>query len=149
MIVKSSTIRNHALSGRVDLASVLLGENYSFSGQIVEGRGYGVKIGFPTANIIPKDAGKIIPASGVYGGWIELEKERKDAVITIGPRPTFDLKEEIIEIHIPDFEGVLYGKVLRVGFVRKLRNIEKFESQLALIKQIKNDIENFITNPKV
>ena len=149
MIVKSSTIRNHVLNGRVDLASVLLGEQYSFLGQVVEGRGCGEKIGFPTANIIPKDAGKIIPASGVYGGWIEIEKEKKDAVITIGPRPTFDLKEEIIEIHIPDFEGVLYGKILRVGFVRKLRNVEKFESQLALIKQIKNDIETFISNPKV
>ena len=149
MIVKSSTIRNHVLNGRVDLASVLLGEQYSFLGQVVEGRGCGEKIGFPTANIIPKDAGKIIPASGVYSGWIKFEDEKKDALITIGPSPTFDLEEELIEIHIPDYEGNLYGKSVRIGFVKRLRDIEKFESQEKLIQQIKNDIEkskHFITN---
>lgn len=142
MIVNSSTIRNHVLEGRVDLASVLLGEDYSFLGQVVEGRGIGKEIGFPTANIVLKNTGKIIPANGVYAGWIEIEHKKRYAVITIGPKPTFDLKEELIEIHIPDYEADLYKKILRVGFVRKLRNIEKFESKQALILQIKDDIDN-------
>ena len=149
IIVNSSTIRNHVMQGRIDLASVLLGEDYSFLGQVVEGRGIGKEIGFPTANIVPINSGKIIPANGVYAGWIEIEHEKRYAVINIGPKPTFDVKEELIEIHIPDYEINLYNKILRIGFVRKLRNIEKFESKQALIQQIKNDIDNskhFITN---
>jgi len=149
IIINSSNIRNHVLQGRVDLASVLLGSDYSFLGQVVEGRGIGKKIGFPTANIVPENPGKIIPANGVYAGWIEIEQKKRDAVITIGPKPTFNLNEELIEIHIPDFKADIYRKILRIGFVRKLRNIEKFESKQALIQQIKNDINNskhFTTN---
>jgi len=149
VIVNSSTIRNHVLQGRVDLASALLGEDYSFLGQVVEGRGVGKEIGFPTANIVPKNPEKIIPANGVYAGWIKIEHKKRHAVITIGPKPTFDLKEELIEIHIPDYEADLYKRILQIGFVRKLRDIEKFESKHSLIQQIKYDIDNsrhFITN---
>ena len=140
-IVKSSIIRDHILEGKVDLAALFLGENYSLSGHIVEGRGIGKIIGFPTANMVPSDKGKIIPGSGVYSGWIEIENEHKDALITIGSRPTFDLKDELIEIHIPDYKGNLYGKTVRIGFFKRIRNIEKFETSKELIQQIKFDIE--------
>ncbi len=149
MIVNSSTIRNYLLEGRVDLASLLLAENYSILGQVVKGRGIGKEIGFPTANIILINPEKIVPANGVYAGWIEIENEKRYAVITIGPKPTFNIKEEFIEIHIPDYKADLYKKILRIGFKRKLRNIEKFESKQALIQQIKDDIDNskhLITN---
>ena len=60
----------------------------------------------------------------------------------IGPCPTFDLKEELIEVHIPDYKADIYNKVIRVGFIRKLRNIEKFASKNELIEQIRIDIDN-------
>ncbi|MFC1490797.1 bifunctional riboflavin kinase/FAD synthetase [Candidatus Latescibacterota bacterium] len=148
ILVKSSVIRKHISEGNVSIASLLLGENYSFSGKVVEGQGIGKILGYPTANISPLSVEKIIPAHGVYGGWIEIDSEKKDAVISLGPNPTFNNSVESIEIHIPDFKGNLYGKTVRAGFVRKLRNIEKFKSKEELTSQIKNDIESFITNPK-
>ncbi|MFC1538841.1 bifunctional riboflavin kinase/FAD synthetase [Candidatus Latescibacterota bacterium] len=147
-IVKSSVIRTYISDGRVDLASQLLGEHYSFSGKVVAGLGIGEKIGFPTANIIPLNKEKIIPGPGVYGGWIEIDNVNKNALISLGPKPTFDIYEKTIEIHIPDYYGDLYGKTVKVGFVRKLRNIEKFESPEELKQQINIDLENFIKNPK-
>ena len=146
--VKSSIIRNQLLEGEVDSASVFLVEYFSLSGKIVRGRGIGKKIGFPTANLIPENTEKIIPANGVYAGWAEIEDEQPerfdklDAAIMIGPCPTFDLKEELIEVHIPDYKADLYNKVIRVGFIGKLRNIEKFASKNELIEQIRIDIDN-------
>ncbi len=149
VIAKSSIIRDYVLKGKVESASLFLGKNYSFEGNIVEGRGIGKKIGFPTANMLQENEEKIIPASGVYSGWIKFENEKKDALIIIGPSPTFDLEEELIEIHIPDFTGNLYGKSVRIGFVERLRDIKKFESLEKLIQQINNDIEKlkyFVNN---
>ncbi len=141
MVVKSSIIRNLISEGKVELASSLLGENYYLGGKVITGRGHGVKIGFPTANILPEDADKIIPANGVYAGWLEIEDIKMDAVIAIGPQPTFGLTEESIEVHIPDYIGELYRKKVKISFLQRLRNIEKFDSQQALIQQIKHDIE--------
>lgn len=64
-----------------------------------------------------------------------------DAVIALGPQPTFGLTEESIEVHIPDYIGELYRKKVKISFLQRLRNIEKFDSQQALIQQIKHDIE--------
>jgi len=148
MVVKSSAVRKHISDGNVDLAAVLLGEQYSLSGTVVEGHGIGAKIGFPTANIKPLNEEKIVPAAGVYGGVIEIGPETKDVVMSIGPNPTFNNSDETIEVHIPDFRGDLYGKTVRIGFTRKLRDTKKFKSQEELKNQIKNDINDFITNPK-
>ena len=98
-------------------------------------------IGIPTANIALKDPEKILPLSGVYAGWLELEGEKKEAVISLGSRPTFDREEDTIEVHVPGFTGDLYGKEIKVGFSRRLRNIVKFDSEQELIRQIKKDIE--------
>ena len=152
--VKSSIIRTQLLDGKVDSASVFLGENYSLSGNIVRGRGIGKKIGFPTANLIPENAEKIIPSNGVYAGWAEIEDvqperfDKLDAAIMIGSCPTLVEhsmlypNEESIEIHIPDYKADLYKKIIRVGFNKKLRNIKKFASKNELIEQIKIDVDN-------
>lgn len=141
MTVKSSTIRTHLLEGKVEVASVLLGKDYSLSGYVVAGHGLGKKIGIPTANISAKDTGKIIPLSGVYAGWIEFDDKKREAVLSIGSQPTFNRKDETIEAHIPEFKGDLYRKEVIVSFRRRLRNIEKFKSEQALVQQIRKDVE--------
>ncbi len=139
--VKSSIIRAMLREGDVSGAAILLGRDYSISGSVVHGAAQGRKLGFPTANIVPDDPGKIVPAPGVYAGWVEIDGKRKRAVISIGPRPTFGISEEALEVHIPDFDKDLYGVIITTGFTRRLREIIKFESQRDLIEQIRRDIE--------
>jgi len=141
IIVNSSTIRTNIKEGRVDLASELLGEDYSFRGEVVRGHGIGKKIGIPTANIAPLDTGKIVPPEGVYAGWIRVGEESRSALVCIGTRPTFGGHEVSIEVHIPDYEEELYGKEVRIGFTKRLRNIERFDSPDALVRQIRRDVE--------
>jgi len=149
--VKSSFIRELLFEGKVEKASVLLGSSYSLEGAIIEGRGIGKEIGFPTANIEIYDNEKVIPAEGVYSGKILFDKKFMDALIVIGASPTFNVQKQTIEIHIPGFSGNLYEKKVRIEFVCRLRDIEKFHSRHDLIQQIKRDIEQSkqcITNKK-
>jgi len=139
--VKSSIIRGMLREGDVVSASLLLGREYSITGTVVHGESLGRKLGFPTANIVPDDPGKIVPGSGVYAGWTSIAGKKHRSVISAGPRPTFDISEESLEVHIPCFEKELYGEVITVGFVRRLRDIVRFESQRDLIEQIQRDIE--------
>jgi len=139
--VKSSFIRELLLEGKVGNASELLGSLYSLEGTIIEGSGVGKKIGFPTANMVIQDTEKIIPATGVYTGWITFDDEQRDALIVVGSSPTFETIKHAIEIHIPGFTGNLYRKKVRTEFSHRLRDLEKFHSRHDLIRQISMDIE--------
>lgn len=141
VMVKSSTIRALLENGDVETVTGLLGREYSLSGEVVHGSGIGEKIGIPTANLTPGHIEKIIPAQGVYSGWAEFEGRRIQGVISIGPRPTFNISENSIEIHVPDFIGDLYGRDIRIGFIRRLRDIKPFDSPDSLVEQIRKDIE--------
>jgi riboflavin kinase/FMN adenylyltransferase len=140
-IVNSSTIRSLIREGDVRSASALLGYEYSLRGTVVHGAGLGKKIGIPTANILTGSPEKIIPAQGVYAGWMEVEQNRFPAVISVGPRPTVDNPEEAIEVHLPGFSEDLYDKRIRVGFIHRLRDIIRFDTTEALVRQIRMDIE--------
>jgi len=143
-----SKIRTQILEGDVHGAAAFLGRDYSFPGIVISGYGLGKRIGIPTANIKSKNDEKIIPCSGVYAGWIEFDNHKRDAVISLGPQPTFNRNEEVTEVHIPGFSDDLYQKEVTVGFTRRLRNIEKFDSEQELVQQIRKDIEHlkqFIT----
>ena len=141
IIVKSSKIRTLIAAGDVEFASRLLETDYSLKGIVVEGNRLGKKIGIPTANIEPENKEKIVPSGGVYAGWAEHEGKRINAVVHIGPRPTFDIEKETIEAHLLEFSENLYGKKIRLGFIRKLRDILRFGTLDELTNQIKNDIE--------
>ncbi|MBN1292617.1 MAG: bifunctional riboflavin kinase/FAD synthetase [Candidatus Latescibacteria bacterium] len=141
LIVKSSEIRLQISEGNMEIASEMLGVDYSISGKVIKGNNLGEKIGIPTANLEPESTEKIIPPRGVYAGWVELEGKRKQSVISIGSRPTFNIEYEAIEAHILDFTGNLYGKKIRIGFIKRLRDIFKFESQNELVNQINIDIK--------
>jgi len=139
--VKSSVIRVKILGGDIEGASELIGREYSLSGIVVHGTGMGTKVGVPTANIQPDVREKLIPGAGVYAGWVTRDTRKAPCVISIGSRPTFGIAEEAIEVHIPGFSGDLYGERLLIGFSRKLREILRFQSREALVKQIQRDIE--------
>ncbi len=141
MTVKSSTIRIMLEKGDVRGAALLLGREYSLGGVVAHGKGNGRKIGIPTANLAGVYPGKIIPSPGVYAGWAEFDHTRRPGVISVGPRPTFQISEEAIEIHIPGFNGDLYDRPIRIGFAERLRDIRPFDSREALVKQIQLDIE--------
>jgi len=142
-IVKSSTIREFITEGNVKRATELLGADYSLSGKVVHGRGIGSRrLGFPTANVETIHSEKIVPAGGVYSGWVSHKGRRYTAVINIGTRPTLNVDEPAIEAHIIDFSGVLYDEELRVGFSRRIRETIKFDSEEDLVLQIRKDVQS-------
>ena len=138
-IVGSSLIRRLVREGRVEHAASLLGRRHFVRGSIVRGRGRGSGIGFPTANLEPST--ELIPPSGVYA--VEMQLDGEDAwrpgVCNIGFRPTFAEKELAIETHLFDYEGDLYGRIVRLGFVTRIRDEVRFDSVEALVAQIHQD----------
>ena len=143
--VSSTRIRKNLSAGQVKSAAILLGRNYSVSGKITQGLKRGTDLGFPTANIMVSN-NIINPGVGVYAGFASLngEKNRLPCVINIGHCPTFkeSFSELKVEAHILDFPyKELYNQEIKIEFVERLRNEEKFSSKEELIKQIKKDCE--------
>lgn len=134
--IKSTKIREYISRGDVFFANELLGYSYFVSGRVEKGLGNGRKLGFPTANIA-YDGEKLLPADGVYYGQVF----GKNAVINVGKNPTFNGERRTVEAHILDFDADLYGEVIEVSFLKKIRDDIKFENQEALIAQINKDIE--------
>ena len=134
--VSSTEIRLALENGNIAVANELLGRPYAIRGTVVHGKGIGRTIGFPTANIAPDNALKIIPKEGVYMALVNTP--------TMDDAPAFvniDAKG-LIEAHIPSFKGDLYYARLELRFVRFLREEKQFESLEALREQIKADIDN-------
>ena len=141
--VSSSVIRQLlAEEGRVDLMPQCLTRQYQLSGQVMPGEHIGHQLGFPTANLEPLSADKLIPAPGVYAVWATLEDgQRRAAMMNIGMRPTFEGKRQTLEVNILDFEGNLYGQQVTIAFVTRLREEQRFSSPEALVAQLKEDKE--------
>lgn len=139
--VSSSVIRIAIVSGNCELASRMLGRNYSIEGVVVRGEQQGREIGFPTANIEP-DFPITVPANGIYATVVEVDGEVHDAATSIGVRPTFETDGgRTIEAHLLDFNGDLYTNRLRLEFVERLRAEVAFESVDQLIEQMNQDVE--------
>ena len=138
--VRSSTIRAAISSGGVELASRMLGRPFAVDGEVVPGDGRGRTIGFPTANVSMPE-GFVRPAGGVYAVRCTVDGIVHDAVCNVGTRPTFGGGPEKIEVHLLDTEIDLYGSTVRVAFVDRIRNEQRFTSVDALVAQITNDIE--------
>jgi riboflavin kinase/FMN adenylyltransferase len=134
-IVKSGLIRELIGRGRFSEALKLLGHSYRLTGKVVGGDGRGRRLGFPTANL-KVDRSKLIPASGVYVGYVDGKK----CVVNIGSRPTFKTGRRVIEIHILNFNKNIRGKAIKLDLFTRLRDERRFASAGALIKQIKKDI---------
>ncbi|MDE6534927.1 MAG: riboflavin biosynthesis protein RibF [Muribaculaceae bacterium] len=137
--VSSSVVRKAVTAGDMELAAKLLGRPFAIEGEVVKGRQIGRTIGFPTANIRPDSPLQLLPSLGVYAGRAGSHR----AVINIGRRPTLNNGSDIsIEAHVLDFHGNLYGRHLRLEFLRRLRREKEFSGLDELKTQIQKDIDN-------
>ena len=138
--VSSSLIRRLIVEGNITEANNCMGHPYSITGSVAHGFQEGRRIGFPTANIVPESAEKLVPGNGVYATRVSVEGgEWMPAMLNIGTNPTFQRQQTTIEAHIIGFEGDIYGRKVRVEFSRKLRDEQRFESVEALQKQLEAD----------
>jgi riboflavin kinase/FMN adenylyltransferase len=136
--VSSSTLREQLAAGELDAAAAGLGRRYAIEGKVVRGRQLGRRLGYPTANI--RLMGKRTALTGIYATWVHgIGDEPHASVSSLGTRPTVFGTEPLLEAHLFDFDGDLYGKRLRVEFVAKLRDEEKFDDLPALVRQMDID----------
>ena len=144
--ISSSEIRRALQTGEVEKAAALLTYPYHLSGQVTGGYKVGRKIGFPTANIQPDDADKLIPEKGVYAVEVHYDNTRYPGMLNIGSRPTFDNGNHIsIEVHLIGFEKDIYNERLDISFLKRIRGEQKFPSVNELIAQLKKDREEVIS----
>jgi len=143
-IISSTLLRSEIDNGNMEKVENLLGRRYTLSGKVIKGAGRGgVKLGFPTANILPDNPDKIVPAGGVYAVRVTLPSgETREGMLNIGLNPTFngnEVSEKFIEVNIFDFHGDLYSENLTVEFYKRIRDEKKFPSAEELVLQLKND----------
>ncbi len=138
--VSSTRIRELLKAGNLAQAALLLGRDYSISGRVARGDGNGKRWGFATANIVPDHQN--LPTSGIFIAEVDgVDPARPHpAAASLGIRPTVGGDRIILEVHLLDFEGDLYGKRIRVRFLKKIRDEVKFDSVEAMIKHIRRDI---------
>jgi riboflavin kinase/FMN adenylyltransferase len=142
--VSSTAVRRALAGGEVDIATHLLGREYEVRGTVVLGDKRGRLLGFPTANVEVSNE-VCLPADGVYAGWYERpDGSVHPCAINLGRRPTFyeHADHSLLEAHLLDFDGDLYGERAEVRFVHFLRSERKFDGIDALIAQLKHDIES-------
>lgn len=142
--VSSTAIRRALAGGNVALAAEMLGRPFEARGVVVQGDQRGRLLGFPTANVeVPNRV--CLPADGVYAGIYERpDGTQHPCAINLGRRPTFyeHADSSLLEAHLIDYEGDLYGEAARIQFVEFLRSERKFDGIDALIEQLKHDIEH-------
>jgi riboflavin kinase/FMN adenylyltransferase len=137
--ISSTRIRALISGGEVTEAAGLLGRPYVLRGEVVVGDKRGRSIGFPTANVLP-DTDAVIPASGVYAGFVRFGEKEYAACTNVGVAPTFGRTESRVEAYLLDFEGDLYGRVVDVSFVKRIRQERRFSGVDELIGQIRRDV---------
>ena len=140
LIISSTIIRNFLLNGNVEAANALLGRKYSISGEVVLGKQLGRKLGFPTINLNTSYEMSVLK-SGVYITNTIVNNIRYLSISNVGFNPTFNQKNFVIETHIFDFSGDLYGLEVEIVFEKYIREEKKFDSIEKLINQIHIDIE--------
>ena len=140
--VRSTGVREALSAGDIEVAARLLGRPFALDGPVVEGEGRGEGLlGFPTANLGlgPLQA---LPADGIYATWATIGGERYAAATSVGIKPTFHAEgPRVVEAFVLDFDGDLYGKNVRLEFVKRLRDQERFDQVEALIEQMRRDVE--------
>jgi riboflavin kinase/FMN adenylyltransferase len=136
--VSSTRVREALAAGRLDLARRLLGREFRLSGRVIAGQRLGRTLGYPTANL--RLHRTKLPLSGIFAVRVGgIGRRALDGVASLGTRPTVDGVEPLLEVHVFDFAGDLYGRRIDVEFVAKLRDEAKFESLDALVVQMHDD----------
>lgn len=147
--VSSTKIRTALLNGNITTANSYLGYPFVISGIVETGKGLGKTINFPTANIAISEHYKLIPKQGVYVIKSTINKETVYGMMNIGTNPTVNGTSQTIEVHFFNFDTLLYGELITVELLERLREEEKFESVNMLKKQLLKDKKNaldFINN---
>lgn len=140
MIVSSTRIRNLIMEGELEKVKTLLNRYYQVSGEVIAGHDRGGRLlGFPTANL--KLVNEVFPKNGVYVVEVIYNNKVYGGVTNIGFKPTFGNDALSVETHILDFDQNIYGKKIKLNFIKRLRNEKRFSSIEALAAQIKRDIE--------
>ncbi|MEO9571856.1 MAG: bifunctional riboflavin kinase/FAD synthetase [Polaribacter sp.] len=147
--VSSTKVRKALAQGNLKTANNYLGYNFMLTGNVVNGKQLGGKIGFPTANINVKEDYKLIPKTGVYVVQSKINNKIVFGMMNIGNRPTVNGNHQTIEVHFFDFNQDLYNQFLTIELLYFLRDEKKFSSIETLIQQIKKDEQtarNYIKN---
>jgi riboflavin kinase / FMN adenylyltransferase len=146
--VSSTRIRESLSQGDVRSVKELLGRPFSLEGLVVKGEGRGRRLGVPTANM-KLDPDLLLPARGVYVSECSSRGMLYRSVTNVGFNPTFkDSQVPVVETHILDFDGDIYGEVIEVHFLERLRDERKFLSVDALVEQIRTDVESSRAYPR-
>jgi riboflavin kinase / FMN adenylyltransferase len=144
--VSSGRIRSLIEAGRLAEARDLLGRRYAVVGEVIHGDARGRSLGFPTANLGYAEA-VTLPLNGIYAvrvSWAGRDPlhpaRRADGVASLGVRPTFGGVQRLLEVHLLDFDGDLYGQQLRVEFIRRQRGERRYRDIALLVRQIGRDV---------
>ena len=139
-VVSSTRIREAIRAGDLDLASQMIGRDYSLAGKVIAGDRVGRQLGYPTANL--EVAGLALPPNGVYAARATVGGATHRAAVNIGFRPTLRHTDPQlhVEAHLLDFDGDLYGEEMELTFAEKLRDEQKFASSDELKVQIAKDV---------
>ena len=139
--VSSTAIRDALWSGELDLATSLLGRPYRMSGKVVLGERVGRSLGYPTANVDLRRRQSAV--MGIFAVRVHgLAGGPRDAVASVGTRPTFDGTKPLLEVHIFDFDEDIYGEYIHVDFVARLRGQVKYDEVEELVAQMHRDADN-------
>jgi riboflavin kinase/FMN adenylyltransferase len=139
--ISSSRIRKALQAGDVELAARGLGRPYSLTGVVVHGEGRGRTLGFATANVAVGHGDKLLPRDGIYAVSAASRSHHGPGLLHLGPRPTFRGSPPSIELHLLNFDGDLYGELVQVAFLARLRDVQPFASASQLVEQLKRDRE--------
>lgn len=140
----SSRVRNALEQGDCDAAARILGRPFVMRGTVVHGDHRGREIGYPTANLLLADS-QVLPELGIYAGAAQVAGTWRAAAISVGKRPHFyDDGAVLVEVHLPDFTGDLYGMVLDVAFLHRLRGEAAFETLEDLLSQMSRDVASTV-----
>ena len=137
--VSSTKIRNAINDGDFELVNNYLGYTFHLSGRVIKGNGIGKTLGFPTANLKVNNRNKIIPKNGVYAVNVKYENNKYDGMLNIGTQPTFQNDLFSIEVHLFNFNKIIYDETITIEFVKRIRNEKKFESVEKLKHQLSLD----------
>lgn len=145
LVVSSTLVRAALKSGDVEAATAMLGRPYALRGTVVQGDGRGRTLGIPTANIVPTNPHKLMPANGVYVVSMIIDGTEYVGMANIGLRPTFTTDTApTLEVHILEFDNDLYNTTLDVQFHARLRGEHKFGSREEFLAQLEHDKQQTI-----
>jgi riboflavin kinase/FMN adenylyltransferase len=150
--ISSSKIRTALINKDLWEAESLLGHRYSMMGKVTKGQQIGRTLGFPTANLMPLEAEKLLPSIGIYAVWVDVDGQRYGGMLYIGNRPTLTMFNNLtIEVNIFKFNADIYDKTINIEFVEFLRDDKKFDNLEDLTMALGKDkirAQYFLNPPK-